>query len=149
MLGTDKGGAAALPCVRRRLVLVEQRRLGCDTGRRESQRPLVSLERESSSDAAQEGLLCFPRVPVLRCNQDTPFPLPRERRAALFGGAAGTPACMDRIAAACSRGAYGGGMLLLPAINLEVRYGCRAPAGCILALCFLFWPAYFCCLIVN
>ena len=80
MLGAGEGGAVALPCARRRLVLVEQRRLGCAAGRRESQRPLVRLERKSSPDAAQVGLLCFPRLPVLECNQDTPFPLPRGRR---------------------------------------------------------------------
>ena len=56
VLGMDEVGAVAQPHGRRRLVLVEQRRLGCATGRRESQRPLVSLERKRSSDAAQTGL---------------------------------------------------------------------------------------------
>ena len=56
VLGMDEAGAVAQPHGRRGLFLVEQRRLGCATGRRESQRPLVSLERIRSSDAAQTGL---------------------------------------------------------------------------------------------
>jgi hypothetical protein len=47
VLGTDEDGAVALPCGRRRLVLVEQRGLGWATGRKESPRAVARFEVKS------------------------------------------------------------------------------------------------------
>jgi hypothetical protein len=48
VLGNDEDGAVALPYDRRRLVSVEQRRLGWATGRRESPRAVASFKVKST-----------------------------------------------------------------------------------------------------
>jgi hypothetical protein len=60
VLGTDDGGAVALPCARRRLVLVEQRRVWWVAGRRERQRAVVRIEVKVLPCRRPElGLTCF------------------------------------------------------------------------------------------
>jgi hypothetical protein len=55
---------------------------------------------------------------------------------------------MGRIAAAYFKGAFCGGMLLLLVLNLELRYGCRSPACCELALFSVLACLFLVCLIV-
>ena len=90
VLGTDEDGAVALPYVRRRLVLVEQRGLGWATGRRETQKAVARFVVKSPLVGTPSWVEPDSCLQALCTEEDGAVALPYVRRRLVFGGATGS-----------------------------------------------------------